>query len=192
MRMAGPALGLLCVGVVLSGCEDDPVSAMTEDGVFEPAPADSQGVTYDEDAVPPGAEYTVSAAPLDDGGFEVSLEVAGLEGSRDFGAHVHTDACGDDPGDSGPHYQHEEDPAVADSDDEDAVSTDPDYANPDNEIWLDFTTDEDGSASVEHAVDWEPRAGAANSVVLHAEHTATDEGVAGTAGDRLACITTEF
>lgn len=185
MRSVVSALGALSA-MALLGCAED--ADVTESSTFEPAPAEETGVTYDEDAVPAGAEFTVTSTTTNEDGTEVTLEVDGLEAEREFGAHVHTDPCGDAPEDSGPHYQDEEDPDVAESED----STDPDYANPENEVWLDFTTDDTGAASAEHTVDWQPREGEANSIVLHEEHTATEEDEAGTAGDRLACITVEL
>lgn len=71
-------------------------------------------------------------------------------------------------------------------------SSDPAYANPQNEIWLDVTTDASGNAQSSTTVDWEFREGEANSVVLHAQHTMTGPGQAGMAGDRLACINEDF
>jgi Cu-Zn family superoxide dismutase len=71
-------------------------------------------------------------------------------------------------------------------------STDPAYANPDNEIWLDFTTTKNGSGLAVAQVDWRFTDRHAGSVVVHAEHTHTDPGHAGTAGARLACITVPF
>ena len=71
-------------------------------------------------------------------------------------------------------------------------STDPKYANPENEVWLDFQTDAKGDATVASTVPFKFRAGEANAVVIHANHTATEPGKAGTAGDRLACITASF
>ena len=73
----------------------------------------------------------------------------------------------------------------------DHPSTDPAYANPGNEVWLDLQTDGDGDGHAETDVPFtfvenrSPR-----SIVIHeAEETATDAGHAGTAGGRAACIT---
>ncbi|GAA4804535.1 hypothetical protein GCM10023353_03860 [Tomitella cavernea] len=63
-----------------------------------------------------------------------------MQPGRDFGAHAHTKPCGPEPSDSGPHYQNVQDPAAT----ADSPSTDPAYANPQNEVWLDFTTDGSG------------------------------------------------
>ena len=50
----------------------------------------------------------------------------------------------EDPAAAGSHYQHQADPKQP--------SVNPDYANPRNEIWLDFTTDATGSARSESVV----------------------------------------
>ncbi|SJZ74925.1 superoxide dismutase, Cu-Zn family [Marinactinospora thermotolerans DSM 45154] len=150
---------------------------------FEAYSAGAAAVTYDEEAVPAGSRVEVNTE-AEDGGTAFTLRVSGLQPDRDYGAHVHTKPCGAAPDDSGPHYQNEEDPQQP--------STDPKYANPDNEVWLDFTTDADGSAEVDTEVDWVPRQGEANSIVIHAEHTHTEPGHAGQAGDRLACVNVPF
>jgi Cu-Zn family superoxide dismutase len=90
--------------------------------------------------------------------------------------------CTADPEEAGPHYQNHQDPVVP--------STNPIYANPDNEIWLDFTADASGNATsiASHGWDFSP-ARAPRSLVLHAEHTHTAAGEAGKAGARVACLT---
>ncbi|MDA2814126.1 superoxide dismutase family protein [Nocardiopsis sp. RSe5-2] len=162
---------------------------------FEPYSEGAAAVTYDEDAVPAGAgvELAISSEGADegadedaddqegdDGGTEFSLRVTGLTPDRDYGAHMHTGACGEKPDDSGPHYQDQKDP--------EQPSSDPKYANDDNEVWLDFTTDSDGNADSDADVDWAPRSGEMKSLVIHDQHTKTGEGEAGSAGDRLACV----
>jgi len=148
---------------------------------------DDNAFTYDEAAVPAGATFDVESDD-EDGRTTVRLVVNGLQPDRDFGVHVHTRPCGPNPSDSGPHYQNETDPAAS----PDSPSTDPAYANPQNEIWLDMTTDAEGNAEASTTVDWEFRDGEANSVVLHDRHTMTAAGEAGQAGDRLACIDEDF
>lgn len=153
---------------------------------FEPYSEGAAAVTYDEEAVPPGAGVELTVAPEEDGdgaGTGFALRVTGLTPDRAYGAHMHTGACGERPDDSGPHYQDQEDP--------EQPSTDPEYANDANEVWLDFTTDSDGNAGSDADVDWTPRSGEMRSLVLHAEHTRTGAGEAGTAGDRLACVNVE-
>ncbi|WP_199442710.1 superoxide dismutase family protein [Umezawaea beigongshangensis] len=160
-------------------------SAETPIAFATPAPAGEQpeAVTYSGDLVPVGAEVSVKAEP-ENGSTTVTLDVTGLLPDHDYGAHVHTSPCGPTGADAGPHYQNEADPVTP--------SVDPAYANPENEIWLDITTDAEGAATATATVDWEFRDGGASSAVIHAEHTATEAGRAGTAGDRLACVTHEF
>ncbi|MZE78089.1 superoxide dismutase family protein [Streptomyces xinghaiensis] len=152
---------------------------------FAPVPPHGllNAVTYDTEAVPPGARIGVRQW-TDPEGTTVRLRVGGLEPGRAYGAHVHTRPCGAEPDSSGPHYQHRRDP--------EQPSTDPRYANPDNEVWLDFTTDEAGDGAAEARQDWNFRPGEARSVVLHEHTTATEDGAAGTAGARLACFTVPF
>lgn len=148
---------------------------------------DDKAFTYDEVAVPVGS--TVTVEPAEEGGrTTVTLEASGLAPSRDFGVHVHTQPCGPQPSDAGPHYQNDVDPAATPQ----SPSTDPAFANPGNEVWLDITTDGNGNAQASTTVDWEFRDGEANSVVLHAERTKTGPGEAGMAGARLACIDEDF
>ncbi|MGW4109510.1 superoxide dismutase [Actinosynnema sp. NPDC004786] len=130
--------------------------------------------------VPVGARAEVVAAP-DDGGTVVLLRTSGLLPDRAYGAHVHVNPCGAGPADAGPHYQHV--PGGA---------TDPAFANPRNEIWLDFTTDGRGRGQALARVDWRFGERRPGSVVLHEEHTHTEPGHAGTAGARVGCLTVPF
>jgi Cu-Zn family superoxide dismutase len=140
-------------------------------------------LTYDAALIPTTGTATVTEA-VTGNRTTVTLTVRGLPTNHQFGAHVHTKKCGPQPADAGPHYQNMKDPVTP--------STNPEYANTRNEVWLDFTTDGQGSASATSTVDWKFRPGEANSVVIHAMHTATEPGKAGTAGGRLACITAPF
>jgi Cu-Zn family superoxide dismutase len=153
--------------------------------VAEPAATGEQpkAVTYDVKRVPVGARLDTSAK-FENGKTTVTLTVTGLLPSTQYGSHVHTKPCGAKPADSGPHYQNEKDPV--------SPSVDAKYANRDNEIWLDFTTDDKGAATSSATVGWEFRKGEANAVVVHATQTHTEHGKAGTAGDRLACVTNAF
>ncbi|MFE7072467.1 superoxide dismutase family protein [Streptomyces sp. NPDC057620] len=137
-------------------------------GAFVPSAA----VTYDGTGlVPPAAWIEVSQRSEERGRTTVALRVTGLKAGHAYGVHVHRDPCGAEPAAAGGHYQHR-------------PSTDPAAANPENEVWLDFTADDrgEGGASVRH--DWNFRRGEAASVVLHAEP--------GGAGARLACFTVPF
>ncbi|GAB3573044.1 hypothetical protein GCM10027445_31590 [Amycolatopsis endophytica] len=139
-------------------------------------------VRYDEALVP--AEATAKARTVSVTGTLTTLSVRGLLPDREYGAHVHTKPCGAAPNDSGPHYQHIADPVQP--------STDPAYANPRNEIWLDLTTSANGSALAVSHVAWTYGDRLPGSVVLHETHTHTDPGHAGTAGGRLACLNLDF
>ncbi|WP_432106432.1 superoxide dismutase family protein [Streptomyces sp. AA1529] len=149
---------------------------------FSPANAfiRPDAITYDLARIPAGAGITVArrATPH---GTTVWLRVRGLLPDRTYGAHVHTRPCGGRPGDAGPHYQHRRDPRQP--------STDPRYANPRNEVWLDVTTDAAGRGGAVSRHGWTFRPGGAGSVVLHERATRTGQGHAGAAGARLGCFT---
>ncbi|PSL55006.1 Cu-Zn family superoxide dismutase [Saccharothrix carnea] len=130
--------------------------------------------------VPAGARAEVVAGAVD-GGTVVLLRTSGLLPNREYGAHAHVNPCGPAPADAGPHYQHVQ-----------GGATDPAFANPRNEIWLDFTTDEHGRGSAMTRVPWEFGERRAGSIVLHEEHTHTEPGQAGTAGARVGCLTVPF
>ncbi|WP_226434846.1 superoxide dismutase family protein [Rhodococcus yananensis] len=200
--------GVCLAALVTAACSDDgdeavvetpPVTTTTATTLPTPAPgmsgdafqlpetADADAFTYDDQAVPVGSTVDIDSDD-EDGRTTVTLAVTGLEPNRAFGVHVHTQPCGPEPADSGPHYQNNPDPAAT----PDSPSTDPAYANPQNEVWLDITTDAYGDAQASSTVDWEFRDGEARSVVIHDHHTMTGPGEAGTAGDRLACIDEDF
>jgi len=140
-------------------------------------------------AIPEGAQARVQAVYNAAGDSIVTLHVWGLEPNHEYGAHAHQAACSPtDPMAAGGHFQNVPFP-------QGSSATDPRYANPTNEIWLDLVTDEDGNGVAQTKVPWqfspERRAG---SVMIHAEHTHTGgpDGGAGTAGARLACLTVGF
>ncbi|MET9294003.1 superoxide dismutase family protein [Streptomyces sp. NPDC003077] len=142
-----------------------------------------EAVTYDPALVPVGSRVAVVEkryGTAKAGRTAVVLRLSGLLPDRTYGAHVHTKPCGPKPADSGPHYQNVPDPVQP--------STNPDYANPRNEVWLDLTTDEDGDGATAAKVNWHVRYGEARSVVVHEHKTHTEPGHAGTAGARLACV----
>jgi superoxide dismutase, Cu-Zn family len=192
MRSTSPILAGLLGVLMLAGCSATtatlpslPASLprnvqVTETFMSGFGPA----VTYDQRLVPPGARATVSSRS--GGGITtVVLVVSGLEPGRRYGAHVHTDPCGRAAADAGPHFQNVVDPVQP--------SVDPRYANPENEIWLDFATDQGGAASVENTVAWEiPADRRPQSVVVDAGPSALERGSAGAAGSRAACVTVQF
>lgn len=181
---------LLTAGLAACSGSDGPagppsVKPIAETALAAPAASGDQpaGITYDVARIPVGARLSTGST-VSDGRTTVELKVSGLLPDTKYGSHVHTKPCGAKPADSGPHYQNSKDPV--------SPSVDPRYANAENEIWLDFTTDAQGAASAEATVAWEFRKGEANAVVVHAAHTSTEHGKAGTAGDRLACLTATF
>ncbi|MBL7256765.1 superoxide dismutase family protein [Actinoplanes sp. LDG1-01] len=150
-------------------------------GTFLPYKPGSTAITYDPAVVPPGATASV-AISQNTQAMEVRVTAAGLIPRRVYGAHLHTMPCTAVPDAAGPHYQHQADPSKP--------SVDPSYANPQNEVWLDFTVDGYGEASAASLVKWAFPAGqSARSLILHAQATKTADGVAGTAGPRVACLT---
>jgi superoxide dismutase, Cu-Zn family len=152
--------------------------------VFQPWAAGVQAVTYDPELVPPGATAQVEFSSTGQN-LWVRLEVTGLAPGHGYGAHMHVAECGKDPKAAGPHFQHRPDPV--------SPSVDPAYANPANEVWLDFTADARGAATASREQHWMfstdrlPK-----SLVLHARTTQTAPGVAGTAGDRVGCLNLPF
>ncbi|AXB48973.1 superoxide dismutase family protein [Amycolatopsis albispora] len=145
----------------------------------------SSAPTYEPDLVPVGAKASVFSLSAPEFGTGVTLVVRGLLPNREYGAHAHTKPCGPDGAAAGPHYQKRVDPV--------SPSVDPAYANPSNEIWLDFTTDRFGTGFSTTRVPWQFDADRrAGSVVVHETHTHTHPGHAGTAGARLACLSVAF
>ncbi len=141
-------------------------------------------ITYDPALVPVGSRGAVSSA-TGDGGTTVMLAVRGLEPEMRYGAHAHTAPCGDTGDAAGPHFQGRVDPVQP--------SVDPAFANPQNEIWLDLTTDASGAGNATTTVEWGfGRDRRPQSVIVHAMPTSMEPGAAGTAGARAACITVEF
>ena len=164
-----------------SAAPDDP--PRTSHGVFQPYGADADAVTYDRKQVPVGSEGSITSSSHG-AHTKVLAKFTGLRPDRNYGAHVHTRPCGKTGAAAGPHFQQDEAP--------EGVSGDPTYANPGNEIWLDFRTDAAGNAVSGALGDWKPAEGAANSVVIHEHLTRTAPGEAGEAGPRLACLNVRF
>ncbi|MDQ3763018.1 MAG: superoxide dismutase family protein [Actinomycetota bacterium] len=149
--------------------------------------SDAEAVTYNPELAPVGAAMTGFVVPSRDGTTQAYLTVSGLLPNRGYAVHAHTDACGATGDAAGPHFQNRVDPAATPQ----AESTNPEYANPDNEFWLDLRTDANGAGMSRVTVpftvtdDRGPR-----SFVIHeAEQTSTGPGQAGQAGGRVACLT---
>lgn len=161
------------------------VSRLQVTGRFAPprAAIPSAALSYRQDLVPAAARITVSQTATEQG-TRVGVAVSGVKARHRFGVHVHTRPCGTKPDASGPHYQHRQDPVQP--------STDPAYANPRNEVWLDLRTDGRGSGEATARQRWGFRAGGAQSIVLHERATHSGHGKAGQAGDRVACFSVPF
>lgn len=187
-------VGLGLIGVLaLSGCSDaaatpPPTPSPTPDRNVQVSATFSSGqstaTTYDPELVPVGSHGAVGVQ-TGSAGTTVMLAVRGLVPERRYGAHAHTEPCGPTGADAGPHFQNEVDPVQP--------SVDPAFANPQNEIWLDLTTDASGAGSATATVQWSfDQDRRAKSVVIHAMETASGPGEAGQAGARAACITVDF
>ncbi len=135
----------------------------------------SLALTYRTSLVPAGARIEVEQRSSELG-TTVRLHVSGVQPGHAFGAHVHTKPCAADPAAAGGHYQHRVDPVQP--------STNPEYVDAQNEVWLDFTADVHGAGDAQARHSWGFRSGEARSVVIHEEP--------GTKGARVACFTVPF
>ncbi|XVV06592.1 superoxide dismutase family protein [Actinosynnema sp. CA-248983] len=154
--------------------------ALRGGGSFATWSPDGPATTYHPELVPAGSSAEV-VVTTSDAGVVTELKVTGLQPGRAYGAHAHVEACGEKGEAAGPHFQDKADPVTP--------SVDPEYANPRNEIWLDFTTDDKGAGTAKSTVDWKLGDRKPASVVIHEKTTATHAQHAGTAGARLACVT---
>ncbi|MEU0530092.1 superoxide dismutase [Amycolatopsis tolypomycina] len=179
---AAAAVAVLAPGT--AAASPSPARFTTAFGTFTAAAPGATAVTYRSDLVPAGARAHVFGLSAEHTGTTTLLFVTGLRPDRAYGAHAHTQPCGATGDAAGPHFQHVPDPVKP--------SVDPAYANPRNEIWLDFTTDAIGTGFARSTVDWTFGDRRPKSVVVHETHTHTDPGHAGTAGARLACLTVDF
>ena len=130
---------------------------------LDPAPGPLDGASAVVLAVPAGRHATVVAFALTD----IDRSAAG----RRYGAHVHVGPCLPlQPAAALGHYN---------------VGGPP---SPATEVWLDFTVTRSGRALAVTRVPFRIPAGAARSVVVHAEPTAPS----GAAGGRQACLPVDF
>ena len=191
-----PLLAVAAIGALLTvgawsafpaGAVGGPAVA---DGVFDVPGTATSAVTYDVAQVPVGAEVTVRAVRTGSHKTVLTLHARGLLPNETYGAHAHYRPCGLTGAAAGAHYENVPDPAVGGS--ETVSSTDPAYANPSNEAWLDLETNAAGNGRAQTVVDWTFRPttdGAPRSVILHLNTTSTGgTPPAGNAGARLACV----
>ncbi|MDQ2884278.1 MAG: superoxide dismutase [Actinomycetota bacterium] len=146
----------------------------------------SQAITYDPDLAAIGAAMTASLIPSSDGSTRAELTVSGLLPNRGYAAHAHTKACGVAASEAGPNFQNHIDPRATPQ----SPSSNPRYANPNNEIWLDVRTDSAGAGTSSTTLPFVLTDRVPGSIVMHeGMRTLTDPGHAGTAGTRIACLT---
>ncbi|HKR48195.1 MAG TPA: superoxide dismutase [Pseudonocardiaceae bacterium] len=149
----------------------------------EPGP-DSNAVTFNSALAPSGARLAVTMIPS---GLSTTAEltVNGLQPNRGYAVNAHTNAC-NNPDSVGLHYQNRVDPAATLQ----QPSTNPEYVNPQNEIWLDVRTDAGGSGTSRVTVPFVFTDRGPGSIVVHeAEQTPTGPGEAGKSGAPVACLT---
>jgi superoxide dismutase, Cu-Zn family len=184
MATAAVAVGPMACGY--QGLTLPAQSAITLRGqgaLTEPKP-DSNTVTYNPELAPPGARMAVTMIPSGTS-TNVELTVNGLQPNRGYAVHAHENLCSENPQFAGGHYQNRVDPAASPT----QPSTNPEYANPNNEIWLDLRTDAAGSGTSRTTVPFVFTDRGPGSVVIHeAEQTSTAPGQAGEAGARVACL----
>jgi Cu-Zn family superoxide dismutase len=147
-------------------------------GSGRPNPAGEAGAyAYDVDLVPAGASVrlmSVSARHRT----HTLVALRGLRPDHNYGTHLHANACAADPEAAGPHFQKRQ-----------GATTDPRYANPRNEVWLDVRTDGWGAGATWTINPWRYGTRVPRSVVVHAAKTSTDPETPGVAGARVACVT---
>ena len=168
-----------------SGQGAKPVAALSGSGELMAPNPSAPAVTYNLALAPIGAAMTAALVPSGES-TTAQITATGLLPSRGYAVHAHTAACGVSADAAGPHFQHRIDPAATPQ----SPSSDPRYANPSNEFWLDLRTDAVGAAMSSATVPFVVTDRVPGSIVIHeAMQTPTDAGHAGKAGARVACLT---
>lgn len=145
--------------------------------------------TYNPALAPLGGRLQAKLTPSGES-TNAEFTVSGLLPNRGYAVQANVNSCGGAPGAQGPHYQNRIDPAVKTTAVGVAPSTDPEYANPKNELWLDVRTDATGSGTSRTTVPFVfTDRGAGSIVVGDAQQTATGPGEAGKGGAPIACLT---
>lgn len=154
-------------------------------GTLAPAIRSSTADTYNPALAPAGARLSATLTPSGET-TTVELIASGMLPNRSYAAHAHTNVCGDTGAAAGPHYQNRIDPAATPQ----KPSSNPEFANPRNEVWLELHTDATGAGTARTTVPFVLTDRGPGSIVVHeAMDTATAPGKAGTAGARIACLT---
>ena len=148
--------------------------------------APSPAITYNPALAPVGGHMTASLTPSGDSTI-ADLSVSGLAPNRGFSVVAHVNTCGGVPGGEGPRFQKRIDPAASPT----KPSTNPEYSNPSNEIWLDVHTDSTGAATSHTTVPFVFTDRGPQSIVVHdqPQTTATSAQALGQTSDRVACLT---
>ncbi|MFN2494940.1 MAG: superoxide dismutase family protein [Pseudonocardiaceae bacterium] len=165
--------------------EETPALELSGSGTLTTPGQTSNAFTYNPALAPVGARIAITLTPSG-GSTTATFEASGLLPNRGYAVHLHTNPCGLTGEAAGPHFQRNVDPAAT----PEKPSTNPEYANPTNEFWLDVRTGATGSGTSQTTVPFLLTDRVPASVVVHeGMTTATEPGKAGTAGGRLACLT---
>ena len=197
LALGTAVMALVPIACAYQGLTMAAVTAATlhGDGTIE-APTSTQNVTtasatttkaetYNPALVPVGAHLKAALTPSGES-TNAEFIASGLLPNRGYAVHADVNSCGGVPDAEGPHYQNRIDPAATAR----APSTNPEYANPNNEIWLDLRTDAAGSGTSRTTVPFVfTDRGPGSIVVYEAPQTATGPGQAGKAGAPVACLT---
>lgn len=136
--------------------------------------------------IPAGATARVHTAYDSTGDTRITIRVRGLRPRTGYQIRVHELPCGAKPKAAGRIFENTPNP-------DPESPTDPAYANPANQIWLDVTTDRTGAAVARSRVSWqfspEWRPG---SVIIHRQHVPNSPRELGITGARLACLGVGF
>jgi Cu-Zn family superoxide dismutase len=186
------AVASAVVALIPAGCAYHGLSMPTTnavvlrgEGALTAPAASSKAITYNTALAPTGARLAATMTPSGES-TTAELNVSGMLPNRGYAAHAHTFACNVNPESAGPHFQNRVDPAATPQN----PSTNPEFANPRNEVWLDFRTDGSGSGSSRTTVPFVFTNRGPGSVVVHeGMQTETEPGKAGTADARIACLT---
>jgi Cu-Zn family superoxide dismutase len=191
-------LGLMPMACAYQGLTMASVTAMTLHGdgtLIVPTPESTSGpntgtlaYTYNPALAPAGARLNVVMTPSDET-TTAELTVSGLVPNRGYAVHANVNACSPNSAAEGPRYQNRVDPTVNPTSISGETSTNPEYANPRNEVWLDVHTDVTGSGTSRTTVPFVfTDRGPGSIVVEDATDTATGLGKAAKEGARIACL----
>jgi hypothetical protein len=174
LRPIARSLALVTVGGIALGLTGLPAAATT------PSRARGAGELRDLQLTTeqPTDHATAQVVAVESAGSTtVTLKLQGIDhaaAGSTYGAHVHTGSCVEGDGAAaGPHYNTTAGTTVSDQ----------------TEVWLDFTVDDNGTASSTATVPFVIPAGGAGAVVIHAQHTNHSTGAA---GPRWACLPVQF